>query len=65
MKTFKKDLLEIEVFDTRDEMGATAASDAAEYISGLLANQENVNIVFAAAPSQNDFLAYLAKILLR
>ena len=42
-------------------MGATAASDAAEYISGLLANQENVNIVFAAAPSQNDFLAYLAK----
>lgn len=61
MKTFKKDLLEIEVFDTRDEMGATAASDAAEYISGLLANQENVNIVFAAAPSQNDFLAYLAK----
>lgn len=60
MKTYRKDLLEIEVFDTRDEMGEAAAADAAEYIDGLLGRQENVNIVFAAAPSQNEFLAGLA-----
>lgn len=61
MKTFKKDLLEIEVFDTRDEMGETAAADAAAYINSLLARQDEVNIVFAAAPSQNDFLFHLSK----
>lgn len=60
MKTFVKDLLEIEVFDTRDEMGRKAACDAEEYINRLLEQQKEVNIVFAAAPSQNDFLASLA-----
>ncbi len=60
MKELKKDLLEIKVYDTRGEMGAAAAAEAARYIGKLLERQEEVNIVFAAAPSQNDFLAALA-----
>lgn len=56
-----KDRLKIEVFDTRREMGAQAAEEAADYINKLLEEKEEINIVFAAAPSQNDFLAALAK----
>lgn len=61
MRTLKKDLLEFKIFDTRDEMGAVAADEAAQYVKELLQKKDEVNIVFAAAPSQNDFLAYLSK----
>lgn len=61
MKRYKKELLEIKVYDTRDEMGAYAAKEAAEYIRNLMQTKETVNIVFAAAPSQNDFLLHLSK----
>lgn len=61
MRTAKKDLLEIKIFQTRDEMGAVAAEEAAAYVRSLLAEKDEVNIVFAAAPSQNDFLACLSK----
>ena len=61
MKLYKKELLEIKVYDTRDEMGADAAKEAAEYIRTLMNTKEEVNIVFAAAPSQNDFLLHLSK----
>jgi glucosamine-6-phosphate deaminase len=42
-------------------MGAAAATVAADKIAELLKKKESVNIVFAAAPSQNEFLADLAK----
>ena len=61
MKQYKKELLDIKVYDTRDEMGVHAAKEAADYIRELMKNQEVVNIVFAAAPSQNDFLLHLSK----
>jgi glucosamine-6-phosphate deaminase len=61
MKRYKKELLDIKVYDTRDEMGVHAAEEAADYIRELMKKQEVVNIVFAAAPSQNDFLLYLSK----
>lgn len=61
MKTIKIDSLEINVFDTRKEMGAKAAEDAAEYINDLMKQKKEINIVFAAAPSQNDFLNSLSK----
>ena len=32
MKQYTKELLEIKVYDTRDEMGACAAKEAAAYI---------------------------------
>lgn len=61
MKQYKKELLDIKVYDTRDEMGIHAAKEAADYIRELMKKQEVVNIVFTAAPSQNDFLLHLSK----
>lgn len=55
----KKDELRVEVYETRVLMGAAAAAQVAEKINRLLENQQFVNIVFAAAPSQNEFLAAL------
>lgn len=59
LKTLQKDSLVFQIYDTRAEGGRQAASDGAEVIRDLLAKQEWVNIVFAAAPSQNDTLASL------
>ena len=59
MKEFKKDNLTCKVFPTRDEMGKAAAKDAAATIRKLLETQEEINMVFAAAPSQNDVLKHL------
>lgn len=56
---FKKDNLIISVSDNRLIMGQTAAKDAAEYISKVLENSTEMNIIFAAAPSQDTFLASL------
>ncbi|MCF2445685.1 glucosamine-6-phosphate deaminase [Dyadobacter sp. CY345] len=53
--------LEIQIFDTRQEMGATAAKTVATKIQELLKTKEFVNIIFAAAPSQNEFLSVLAE----
>ena len=59
MKQLKKDLLEIRIHETRDEMGKDAASGIAACIRTLLAEKTEVNLVFAAAPSQNEVLAAL------
>lgn len=59
MKQLKKDMLDIKIFGTRNELGNAAAKEAATYISNLLDNQPEVNILFAAAPSQNEFLKAL------
>ena len=42
-------------------MGAGAATDVGDKINDLLAHKEFVNIIFAAAPSQNEFLYHLSK----
>ncbi|MBR5527859.1 MAG: glucosamine-6-phosphate deaminase [Clostridia bacterium] len=60
MKTVIKDKLTTEIFPTRDEMGKKAAADISAKIAELLKTQEKVNIIFAAAPSQNDVLHYLS-----
>ena len=59
IQTFKKDFLEIKVFDTRKELGEVAASDLRETILRLFEKQEFINIVFASAPSQLEFLEAL------
>lgn len=56
-----KDKLLIKIFDNRSEMGVNAAKDVAECIRSLLDNKDCVNMIFAAAPSQNDFLEVLLK----
>lgn len=55
------DLLKVTIFDTREEMGAEAATDVAKKIKELLLQQPIVNIIFAAAPSQNEFLSSLCQ----
>lgn len=59
LKTLKADKMEFRVFDTRAESGKDAAKDGAAVIRKLLAEKDFVNIIFAAAPSQNDTLAAL------
>lgn len=53
--------LTVEVFATRQQMGQAAAAAAAQHLRQLLSQQNNVRIVFAAAPSQNAFLAHLSR----
>ena len=61
MKTVKKDLLKAEIFDNRELMGKKAAEDIAAKMNELLESKEYVNVIFAAAPSQQDMLAELIK----
>src|ERR1044072_132014 len=55
------DTLKIRVYENRSVMGANAAKDVGDKINDLLAYKNFVNIIFAAAPSQNDFLHFLSK----
>lgn len=59
MRTIKKDRLTVKVFNNRRDAGADAAKDGANAIRKMLSEQEFVNIIFAAAPSQDDTLAAL------
>ena len=61
IKSFKVDRLSVKVYDSRESMGASAACEAASCLRDILSKKEEVNIVFAAAPSQNEFLAALSK----
>ncbi len=50
------DKLQVKIYDTRVLMGEAAARDTGERLKELLALQPEVNMVFAAAPSQNEYL---------
>lgn len=50
------DNINLKIFNTREEMGCIAAQEAVKVIKELLQNKDEVNMVFAAAPSQQDFL---------
>ena len=57
--TVKKDKLTTNIYRTRKEMGAYAAADIAACIEKLLREKETINMIFAAAPSQNEVLKNL------
>ena len=59
MRIFTKDTLVVKAADTRAEMGKCAAADIRERILYLLSQKPSINMIFAAAPSQNDVLASL------
>jgi glucosamine-6-phosphate deaminase len=61
MKAILADKLKVRIYEVREELGADAAKLAAKQIKSLLEKQEFVNIIFAAASSQNEFLAALNK----
>ena len=60
MRTFKKDLLNVNIYETREEMGNAAARDIKARILSLPQTRETINMIFAAAPSQNEVLYALA-----
>jgi len=47
------------VYETRKLMGEAAAKDIAECIKSLLSKKDEINMIFAAAPSQNEVLEAL------
>ena len=55
----KIEKLTILIFDTREEMGKAAAEDAGRRINAIIDEKGEANVVFAAAPSQNDLLENL------
>jgi len=58
---FNVDNLSVKIYNNRVEMGVAAAGDVIARINELLAKQMFVNVIFAAAPSQNEFLAELSE----
>ena len=61
MKTFKKDKLTAEIYENRTLMGEAAAKDIKAKIAELLSQKSEINMIFAAAPSQNDVLKSLVE----
>ena len=59
MREFQSDHLKVKIYGSRQEMGIAAAREAACYIKELLKTRESIHIIFAAAPSQNEFLQAL------
>ena len=57
----RADQLQVNIYENRQEMGTAAAKMAAARIREMLDKKDHVNIIFAAAASQNDFLAALSK----
>ena len=59
VKEFYCEKLHVRVFDSRNAMGKCAGQEIAATIKKLLAEKEYLNVMFAAAPSQNETLATL------
>ena len=59
IQTIKTENLVTEVYDTRAEMGRAAAAEAARAIREVLSKKNFANVIFAAAPSQNETLEAL------
>ena len=55
----KADKLQVNIYQTRAAMGAAAAHDIKSKFCELLAAKPQINVIFAAAPSQNEVLASL------
>lgn len=55
----KKDKLTLNVFETREEMGNSAGKLAGERINQVIKEKGMANVIFAAAPSQNETLKSL------
>lgn len=60
MQKFIKDNLNVEVYESRTDLGNAAAKAVSARIAQLIEEgQEEINMLFAAAPSQNEFLTAL------
>ena len=59
IKEFYADRLLVKQYDTRAAMGTSAAKEAEAVIADIIAQKGEINMIFAAAPSQNEMLASL------
>ncbi|MBO5070493.1 MAG: glucosamine-6-phosphate deaminase [Roseburia sp.] len=57
----KINCLPVHIYENREEMGVDAAKDAAARINRIIEEKGEANVVFAAAPSQDDLLENLLK----
>ena len=57
--SFQKDRLQVHLFPDRRMLGVSAAADVASAMRSLLSQKQELNMIFAAAPSQNEFLEAL------
>jgi glucosamine-6-phosphate deaminase len=60
-KEFCIDQLHVSAYDTRLEMAENAAFKAGKTMISMLRSKTTLNIIFAAAPSQNEFLEALVR----
>jgi glucosamine-6-phosphate deaminase len=61
MNAYQKDKLIIKKYKSRGEMGKEAAAEVSMAIRKLLDTKPGVRMIFAAAPSQNEFLEALTR----
>ncbi|SDO56958.1 glucosamine-6-phosphate deaminase [Paenibacillus sp. yr247] len=61
VKEHTVDRLKVKVYENREELGRAAGMEVAKRIKELLSTQQSVRIIFAAAPSQNEFLKTLVR----
>jgi glucosamine-6-phosphate deaminase len=59
--TFMKEELSVNIFASREKMGKYAANDVIKKIRNLLKEKDEINMIFAAAPSQEELIEYLKK----
>lgn len=62
IKEFQADKLKVKVFATRQEMGEEAARDMSIVLKDIIEKKGEANIIFASAPSQNEFFNSLVQI---
>ncbi len=60
VKEFHVDKLKVQIYSNRILMGKVAAQAVGEKMRSLIQKQACVRMIFASAPSQNEFLATLA-----
>ena len=61
LRSLQVDNLRVEVYPSREDLGVAAAGAVAEQMRECVARQDSVSMVFAAAPSQSEFLATLSR----
>lgn len=60
-KVFQQNQLTVKIFPTVRQMGRFAAQEVADRICNLLEEKAEINMIFAAAPSQEEFLYHLIR----
>lgn len=61
VKNFSVGGLKVNIYTSRQVMGKAAAAAVGNKIRELLSKRQSINMVFAAAPSQNEFLEALCQ----